>query len=267
MCLLRSRKNVDIQNPYKIKFAKSGLQFIKKVLFFCVRLVFPGIDPSKHSVIISEASYSPWLLDQAFQETYQKIKNFMKIDEYRAFELWKIIEQVKNVEGGIIEIGVWRGGSGCLIAKKCQLEKIPNVINLCDTFEGVVKASKKDPFYIGKEHADTDQVFVSNLANEMDLNNIKILKGVFPDQTGKLVKDSQFRFCHIDVDTYQSCKDILDWIWNKMSVNGIIVFDDFGAFVAGGITEIVEDEAKKPDRITIYNLNGHAIMIKIKPNI
>jgi len=52
-----------------------------------------------------------------------------------------------------------------------------------------------------------------------------------------------------------------------MSVNGIIVFDDFGAFVAGGITEIVEDEAKKPDRITIYNLNGHAIMIKIKPNI
>ena len=179
------------------------------------------------------------------------------------FELWKLVEQVKKIEGDVIEIGVWRGGSGCLIARKCKLEEIPNTIFLCDTFEGVVKAGEHDDFYEGKEHANTSQKIVEGVATQLSLDNVKILKGIFPDETGDILKNSRFRLCHIDVDSYQSGKDILEWIWNRMTVHGIIVWDDYGDFVSGGITKLVEEEMTKKDRITIHNLNGHAIMIKI----
>jgi O-methyltransferase len=42
----------------------------------------------------------------------------------------------------------------------------------------------------------------------MNLDNVEILEGVFPDQTGHLVENEEFRFCHIDVDVYQSANDI-----------------------------------------------------------
>lgn len=255
---------IDIQPIIKIKFAKWCLQVIKKFMFIFVKIVFPDIDSSKHSIIIPQASYSPWLLDENFKEVLGKTKNFTKLDEYRMYELWRMVEQIKKIDGDIIQIGTWRGGSGCLLAKKAQLEKISCTVYLCDTFEGVVKAGEKDEFYKGGEHADTSKELVEKLTKELSLDNIKILKGIFPDETSYLITDCNFSFCHIDVDSYASAKDILDWIWDKMTIHGIIVFDDYGDFVAGGITDLVNEEAKKHDRIMIHNLNGHAIMIKIK---
>jgi O-methyltransferase len=70
-------------------------------------------------------------------------------------------------------------------------------------------------------------------------------------------------FCHIDVDVYQSAKDIVDWIWDKLVVGGIIVFDDYGFPTCTGVTKYVNEQDGKPDRLIIYNINGHAIMIKI----
>lgn len=94
------------------------------------------------------------------------------------------------------------------------------------------------------------------------MKNVKILKGIFPDDTGKFVKANKFRFCHIDVDTYKSAKDIIDWIWSKIVVGGIVVFDDYGFICCRGITKFVDEQRKKKDRIIIHNLNGHAIMVK-----
>jgi len=253
----------DIQPLWKIKFSMQCLQFVRKLLFFCIKIVFPRIDSTRHSVIIPKASYSPWLVDKSFKETYKEIREFTRLDEFKLFELWKLVEQVKKIEGDVIEIGVWRGGSGCLIGRKCQLEKIPATVYFCDTFEGVVKAGDKDDFYVGNEHADTSIEIVENVIKKISLDNVKILKGVFPDDTGKTLTNSHFRFCHIDVDTYQSGKDILDWIWDKISIHGMIIWDDYGDFVSGGITKLVEEVMTKKDRIIIHNLNGHAIMIKI----
>ena len=253
----------EIQSLWKIRFSIMALNFVRKFLFFFIKIIFPKIDSSKHSVIIPKASYSPWLIDKSFKETYKLLARFTHLDEFRMFELWKLVEQVKKIEGEIIEIGVWRGGSGCLIARKCKLEKIPDTVYLCDTFEGVVKAGEHDDFYKGKEHANTSKEIVEDLIDQISLDNTKILKGVFPDETSDIVKNSRFRLCHIDVDSYQSGKDILDWIWDKISLHGIIVWDDYGDFVSGGITKLVEEELTKKDRIVIHNLNGHALMIKI----
>ena len=43
----------------------------------------------------------------------------------------------------------------------------------------------------------------------------------------------------------------------------MIVFDDYGHIQCDGITELVEQESEKADRLVIHNLAGHAIMIKV----
>lgn len=210
-------------------------------------------------------TYSPWNKDDLFQKALAAIEGFTLVDKYRCFELWKLVEQVAKLgSGSIIEIGVWRGGTGALIASQAKHCGISDRVFLCDTFAGVVKAGGKDSVYKSGEHADTDRRTVEELIlTRMKLNNVDILEGIFPDQTGHRVEGLQFRLCHIDVDVYQSAKDVADWIWDKIVPGGIIVYDDYGYQGCDGITKYVDEQMMYRDRLVIYNLNGHAIVLKL----
>jgi O-methyltransferase len=208
--------------------------------------------------------YSPWNLDEYFNQTYQKIQHNTLVDKYRCYELWKLVEQsAKLSEGSIIEIGVWRGGTGALIAEQANRCNIKEDVFLCDTFFGCVKAGPNDSAYLGGEHSDTSEQIVKDLLNQLNINNASILTGIFPEDSGNIVKDKKFRFCHIDVDIYESAKNIVDWIWDKMVPGGIFVYDDYGFMGCDGITKYVNEQIDLKDRMVIYNLNGHAIVIKI----
>lgn len=219
----------------------------------------------EHERITPLATYSPWNKDNQFQEIYSAIQGFTLIDKYRCFELWMLIDQSAKLEdGSIIEIGVWRGGTGALIAKQAMNCGITNPVYLCDTFAGVVKAGTKDSSYKGGEHSDTSCKTVEELVfNKLRLTNVQILEGVFPDKTAHEIKRERFRFCHIDVDVYQSAKDTADWIWDRMVPGGIMVYDDYGFRLCDGITKHVEEQKVYKDRLVVHNLNGHAIVIKL----
>ena len=219
----------------------------------------------EYELVYPVSNYSPWNKDKSFQSMLAAIKGFTLVDKYRCFEIWKLIEQISKLKkGSIIEVGVWRGGTGALIAKQARNCGIEERVFLCDTFTGVVKAGFKDTVYKGGEHGDTNRQIVEELIfSRMNLDNVEILEGVFPDQTGHLVENEEFRFCHIDVDVYQSAKDIFDWIWDKMIPGGIIVSDDFGFRECEGVTKYVEEQMMIRDRLVIHNLNGHAIILKL----
>lgn len=218
---------------------------------------------SNYEPVLPKATYAPWLSDCSFNGVYKIIKDYTLVDKYRCYELWQLVEETVTLDGALIEIGVWKGGSGSLIAKKAKLDGIKNKVYLCDTFTGVVKAGIKDSKYKGGEHTDTSKEIVKKVINELKLDNTKILVGIFPEETSKLVSDRIFRFCHIDVDVYQSAKDIVEWLWPKLVIGGIIVFDDYGFQGCDGVTCFVNEERNKKDRLVIHNLNGHAIFIKI----
>lgn len=211
------------------------------------------------------ANYAPWKTDIEFGEVYNTIKNNTLVDRYRCYELWSLIQQVSKLSGAIIEIGVWKGGTGALIAKRAQLCGINETVYLCDTFNGVVKASPSyDNVYVGGEHSDTSENIVKELVfEELQLESVRLLKGVFPDETGKQVTDQSFRFCHIDVDAFLSAKDIFEWIWGKLVVGGIVVFDDYGFMTCEGITSYVNTLRTEGNVLFVHNINGHAILIKL----
>lgn len=217
-----------------------------------------------HEVVLSEATYAPWLSDDLFNRTYEAVKKYTLVDKYRCYELWQLVQESVKLKGALIEIGAWRGGSGALIAKRAELSGIKEKVYLCDTFKGVVKVGDKDSSYKGGEHADTSKEMVEEVIDKLDLDNVKILAGVFPEETSRLVDDEIFRFCHIDVDVYQSTKDVIRWLWPRLVAGGVVVFDDYGFQPCDGVTRFVNEERNKKDRLVIYNLNGHAVLVKIR---
>jgi O-methyltransferase len=217
----------------------------------------------KYSGIFSQSTYAPWNGDENFQRIFTAIRSNTLVDEYRCYELWTLVGQLNSLEpGDILEIGAWRGGTGCLLAARSQGSLPDQKVFLCDTFSGVVKAGAKDSGYVGGEHADTSKAIVLDLAARMGLTNIEILEGIFPDATGDRIASRRFRLCHVDVDVYESAAQSFAWVWQRLVPNGVVVFDDYGFYSCGGVTRFVDQMRGEPDRLVLYNINGHAIVMK-----
>ena len=216
----------------------------------------------KHQVIYPHATYAPWLEDDEFLRLFEKIKGYTWVDIYKGYELWSLAKQSIRVEGDVLEVGVWRGGSGALIAE--AVKNTNKTVYLADTFAGIVKAGPNDPKYKGGEHADASYEAVADLLKSLSLNNTVLLKGIFPDDTKDEVKGS-IAFLHCDVDVYLSTKHIVEWSLPRLAHGATIVIDDYGWNGCEGVTAYCDDELRQSkDFCFVYNLNGHAVFVKIR---
>ena len=213
-----------------------------------------------HHRILPFSTLAPWLDDKDFIEIYGKVKLNTLVDIYRCYELWCLAKQLTNIQGSILEVGVWRGGTGAILAKAAE----PNgkKVFLADTFEGVVKAGSKDTAYVGGEHADTSEAVVKDLMQSLLLTNYSILTGIFPEETSHLV-EAPIAMLHCDVDVYSSARDVVEWCLSRLTIGGVIVFDDYGFIGCEGVTVFCQELQERRDLLFIHNINGHAIFIKI----
>lgn len=210
--------------------------------------------------------FAPWRSGGGFERVFERVKPHTMVDKVRCFELWRFVEQsAKLGDGSLLEVGVWRGGTAALIAQRAIDCGVKDTVYLCDTFSGVVKASERDSWYRGREHADVSSTAVERFATaEMGLGNIEVLEGVFPDETGPFIADKRFRFCHIDVDVYQSARDVFEWVWPRMVGGGLVVFDDYGLRSCEGITYFVEEQLLRENAMVFGSISGHAVMTRIR---
>lgn len=217
----------------------------------------------KYDGLFPQGAYAPWLTDEPFQRIHRQIAGTTLVDIYRCYELWDLVGQTAHLPGGdILEVGVWRGGTGVLMAARSKQDGGGTVF-LADTFAGVVKAGERDSAYVGGEHADTSAAMVSALARRAGVDNFHILEGIFPDATAAAIEDRRFRLCHIDVDVYESAAQTFNWVWPRLLPGGVVVFDDYGFYSCGGVTRLVNGMRGEKDRLVIYNLNAHAVVIKL----
>jgi hypothetical protein len=137
-----------------------------------------------------------------------------------AYSIYMAVEKTKKISGEIAEVGVYKGGSAKLI---CEA-KGEKSLHLFDTFEGIPRIDSIDSscFYKGQYAASMEEV-KSRLKN---YDKVYFYKGIFPASSDP-VKNKKFSFVHLDVDTYESTLDCLNFFYPRMMQGGIIISHDY----------------------------------------
>ncbi len=220
-----------------------------------------------HYEMVTVPRYAPWVGDAAFQDVYRLVTGSTLVDRFRCYELYQLVREVASIEGDVIEVGVWRGGTGAILARAAARWRPGCKVWLCDTFRGVVKAGARDSMYSGGEHADTSLQLVQDLVKKLALDNVELLEGIFPDDTAHRLGERRIALAHIDVDVYQSALDVVSWVTGRMPVGGVLVFDDYGFRGCDGVTRLVDELRDSGGWSYVYNLNGHAILTRRPPAV
>jgi O-methyltransferase len=215
-----------------------------------------------HELAFPIATYAPWRSDAEFQQVYRAIRRNTFVDVWRCYELWSLLGELREVPGSILEVGVWRGGTGALMAARAAGLGLDGTVYLCDTWTGVAKTGEVDIYYRDGKHDDASPEIVEQLIAKLGLDNVELLQGVFPEDTGERIPARTFRLCHCDVDVYASAKGVLDWVWPKLATGGVVVFDDYGFPACPGVTKLVDEQRLREDRLVLHNLNGHGLIVK-----
>ena len=194
-----------------------------------------------------------------FQKTCKEIRK--KVDflmnDHQAYLLWDAIKNADKLDGVILEAGVYQGGSALLFRHQSN-----KLMYLFDTFEGLVDvidldntAVRQKPWYNGQwaaDYAGVKKVFQGD-------ENTYITKGIFPASASFFKQ--KIAFCHLDMDTYKSTKDGLEFIWDKMVDKGIIIIDDYSDTVIGVKTAVDEFMEGKKEHIFEF-LERQGMIIK-----
>lgn len=147
----------------------------------------------------------------------------------------KIVEE--QIEGDLIETGVWRGGS--VIFMKALLKTLGDTTRtvwVADSFEGLpvpnadkYTADKFDEHYKIGELAISQETVTNNF-RKYDLldDKVKFLKGWFKD-TLPNAPIEKLALLRLDGDMYESTMDGLMNLYPKLSTGGYIIIDDYEA--------------------------------------
>lgn len=250
--------------PAKSLFSRAGRHILEAVVRAAgarrIMRVVQTVEPSLVGAW-SESDYPRHLIDQEFAKVERLTRAHTLVDILRRHEIWvQVGQSAKLGAGDILEVGVWRGGTGLLIAEAMRHFGVSGTLYLADTFTGVVKAGDNDSRYSGGEHADVTRADVEALFKTHG-HDVRILTGIFPEDTGGEFH-GRIKLLHIDVDVYQSARDVVEWGFDRIVPGGIVIFDDYGFTGTDGVTRLCEEYEIDARFLFVANTNGHAILIK-----
>ena len=141
-----------------------------------------------------------------------------------------------NVEGDLIETGVWRGGACILMrgALRAYGDETRNVW-VADSFQGLPKPNAdKYAADAGDEHwTHSDYLAVSLEQVQANFrrfglldDRVRFLKGWF-SETLPTAPIEKLAILRLDGDMYESTMDAISALYPKLSVGGFVIVDDY----------------------------------------
>lgn len=156
----------------------------------------------------------------------------------------------KNVQGDLIETGVWRGGSVIFMRAILKAYGVTNrKVWAADSFQGLPKPDEKtypadqgDIHYLMTNLAVPLVEVQENFAKYGLLDDqVVFLEGWFKD-TLPVAPIQQLALMRLDGDMYESTMDALQALYPKLSRGGYVIIDDYGYHEA--CRQAVEDYRK-----------------------
>ncbi len=151
-------------------------------------------------------------------------------------ECIRIINE-EEIEGDLIETGVWRGGA--VMFMKAVLNELnikDKKVWVADSFQGLPKPKKK--FALDKLSNLHKQRILKVCRKDVEDNfrlydlldeQVEFLEGWF-DRTLPNAPIEKLSLLRLDGDLYESTTIALESLYPKLSIGGFIIIDDFNAF-------------------------------------
>lgn len=139
----------------------------------------------------------------------------------------------RTVPGDAIECGAYRGATSLFLALLGVLNEVHQVVYPLDTFSGMPPPSQLD---FGREIGefsppdDQIQIIYDQAANLGVEDRIRVESGRFSESFERLRDRGdalKFAFAHIDCNLYESTRQACEFVYDRISPGGIIVFDDY----------------------------------------
>ena len=180
-----------------------------------------------------------------------------------------LIRKTEGIEGDIIELGGAQGGTTIMMARFLKQINSKRKIYGCDTFNGFPYEDKFSRMHsekvIGTLSHSLDSVHAMIKKFNVD-DKIILVKGLFEDTLPSKSTPKEFSFIFSDSGVYDATKFSLEFVWEKLSKNGIILFDQYG----GGTSDLTKGaigETKAVDDFCVkeklkLQLNPEPMLIK-----
>lgn len=145
----------------------------------------------------------------------------------------------RQIEGEVIEAGVWKGGASIFMRAVMNSLGLNKTLYVADSFDGVPPPDpSRYPVDAGDYHHTLDYLKVpryeveANFLRFSQWENVTFVEGLFKD-TLHLINAS-FSLVRLDGDLYESTLDSMAALYPKLSVGGYCIVDDWGGTLTAG---------------------------------
>ena len=205
------------------------LDLLKKTLTNTIYAAEPGEE--------SEATFVRGFIDHYIQGSAISMLPLARLDNLQ-FCIDDVLET--NVPGDLIETGVWRGGATIFMRAVLKARGVRNrTVWVADSFEGLpepdaakfpIEAETHSGVLMTKVYdhfaVDLEAVKSNFRAYGMLDEQVRFLKGWFKD-TLPTAPISSLAIMRLDGDYYESTTDALTNLYDKLSVGGYAIIDDY----------------------------------------
>jgi O-methyltransferase len=180
-------------------------------------------------------------------DLYEKFKDYTMTPRSLFIDNLNLCDRFKNVEGCVVECGVWRGG---MIAGIAEIMGNERKYYLFDSFEGLPQVQEIDgeaainwqkdkdsSFYYDNCKAEID--FAQQAMRSTGIINYQVVKGWFSETLSTIPEDEKIAILRLDGDWYESTIECLNSLYPKLSKGGVVIIDDYYAW--DGCSKAVHD--------------------------
>jgi hypothetical protein len=207
------------------------------------------LDLLKRSLTNTIFEIEPDIDDDEFRFTMQRVSHYVNSDAVSMIPLARFdniencIKDIlrDNIPGDLIETGVWRGGAAIFMRGVLKAYGATDrLVWGADSFEGLPKPDpERFPLEATAQSGPVIQKAYQNLAvglEEVKRNfaaygllddQVRFLKGWFKD-TLPAAPIGKLSLMRLDGDFYESTRDGLNFLFDKLSIGGYVIIDDYG---------------------------------------
>ncbi len=167
------------------------------------------------------------------------------LDRYLYFK--DMVEQVKTVDGDIVECGVSIGHGALLFTLLSDYVEVPRIYYGYDSFEGFPPPAEKDEttpikgkgFWANPPDTVLKVLRDGRLGEDVIRDRIRLIKGWFDQSLPH--HEGSIALLHLDCDLYESYKIALQTLYDKVQPGGVIMFDEYGDNRWPGATKAIDE--------------------------